>query len=89
MFLMELVLAYVVLSCEEPEENHQPWTGDHFPATCLYPGSNPGHNSDKPVYYYPGLAAPLLFLLKLIRLSHDHHTQLKWLLAVGPGVLHT
>ena len=38
-------------------ENHQTWTGDHYPATCLDPDSNPDRSGDKRVRYplrYPG-----------------------------------
>ena len=31
----------VVEETGEPGENHQTWTGDHYPATCLDPDSNP------------------------------------------------
>ena len=30
----------VVEETVEPRENHRPWMGDHYPAACLYPGSN-------------------------------------------------
>ena len=42
----------------EPGENHQTWTGDHYPATWLDPDSNPDRSGDKRVCYplrYPGL----------------------------------
>ena len=28
-------------------ENHRPWTGYHYPATCLYLDSNPGRSGGK------------------------------------------
>ena len=31
----------------EPGENHQTWTGDHYPATCLDPDSNTERRGDK------------------------------------------
>ena len=58
-FLKALILAYVVFKyvveeIGEPVENYQPWTADHFPVTCLYPGSNLGSSDDKrvlPLHY--------------------------------------
>ena len=48
----------VVEETGEPGENHRTWTGDHYPATCLDPDSNPDRRADKRVRYplrYPGL----------------------------------
>ena len=28
---------YVVEETVEPRENHRPWKGDHYPATCYMP----------------------------------------------------
>ena len=47
----------VVEETGEPGENHRTWTGDHYPATCLDPDSNPDRRGDKRVRYplrYPG-----------------------------------
>ena len=47
----------VVEETGEPGENHRTWTGDHYPATCLDPDSNPNRRGDKRVRYplrYPG-----------------------------------
>ena len=47
----------VVEETGEPGENHRTWTGDHYPATCLDPDSNPDRSGDKRVRYplrYPG-----------------------------------
>ena len=47
----------VVEETGEPGENHRTWTGDHYPATCLDPASNPDRSGDKRVRYplhYPG-----------------------------------
>ena len=47
----------VVKETGEPGENHRTWTGDHYPATCRDPDSNPDHSGDKRVRYplcYPG-----------------------------------
>ena len=33
--------------------NHRPWTGDHDPSICLYPGLNAGHSCDKRVFSGP------------------------------------
>ena len=47
----------VVEETGEPGENHRAWTGDHYPATCLDPDSNPDRRGDKRVRYplrYPG-----------------------------------
>ena len=47
----------VVEETGEPGENHRTWTGDHYPATCLDPDSNPDRHGDKRVRYplrYPG-----------------------------------
>ena len=47
----------VVEETGEPGENHRTWTGDHYPATCLDPDSNPVRLGDKRVRYplrYPG-----------------------------------
>ena len=47
----------VVEETGEPGENHRAWTGDHYPATCLDPDSNPDRRGDKRVHYplrYPG-----------------------------------
>ena len=37
----------VVEETGEPGENHRTWTGDHYPATCLDPDSNPDRRGDK------------------------------------------
>ena len=53
----------VVEETGEPGENHRTWTGDHYPATCLDPDSNPDRRGDKRVHYplrYPG---PITFAL--------------------------
>ena len=39
--------SYVVDEIGEPVENCWPWTGDHYPATCLYPDSNPSRSGSK------------------------------------------
>ena len=39
-------------------KHHRLWTGDHYPATCVYPGSNPGHSSDKRVFYHYAIQTP-------------------------------
>ena len=39
----------VVEETGEPGENHRTWTGDHYPATCLDPDSNPDRSGDKRV----------------------------------------
>ena len=45
----------VVEETGEPGENHRTWTGDHYPATCLDPDSNPDRRGDKRVRLrYPG-----------------------------------
>ena len=47
----------VVEETGEPRENHRTWMGDHYPATCLDPDSNPDRSGDKRVRYplrYPG-----------------------------------
>ena len=49
---------YVVKRGGEPGENHRTWTGDHYPATCLDPDSNPDRRGDKRVRYSPRYQAP-------------------------------
>ena len=51
--------SYVVEETGEPRENHQPWTGDHYLATCLYPSSGPGRSGDKRVFYLCDIQAPI------------------------------
>ena len=41
----------VVEETGEPGENHRTWTGDHYPATCIDPDSNPDRRGDKRVRY--------------------------------------
>ena len=51
----------VVEETGEPGENHRTWTGDHYPATCIDPDSNPDRRGDKRVRYplrYPGPLDP-------------------------------
>ena len=54
-FLKVQTLSYVVLCGEgnqRTRNNHRPWKSNHYPATCLYLGSNLGHSGDKPVLYH-------------------------------------
>ena len=47
-----LVWSYLVEETGVVIGNHRPWTGNHYPATCLYPGSNQGRSGDKRVFYH-------------------------------------
>ena len=42
--------SYVVEETGEPGENHRPWTGDHYPATCGHRDSIPGRSGGKRVH---------------------------------------
>ena len=42
----------VVEETREPRENHQAWTGNHYPATCLDPDSDPDRRGDKRQFDY-------------------------------------
>ena len=42
----------VVEETGEPGENHRAWTGDHYPATCLDPDSDPDRHGDKRQFDY-------------------------------------
>ena len=42
----------VVEETGEPGENHRTWTGDHYPATCLDPDSDPDRCGDKRQFDY-------------------------------------
>ena len=56
----------VVEETGEPGENHRTWTGDHYPATCIDPDSNPDRRGDKRVRYplrYPGPQRVVLYSL--------------------------
>ena len=47
----------VVEATREPGENHQTWTGEHYPATCPDTNLNLDRRGDKRVCYslcYPG-----------------------------------
>ena len=49
------MLCNVVEENGEPggEENLRPWTRNHDPSICLYPGLNAGHSCDKRVFSGP------------------------------------
>ena len=42
--------SYVMEETGEHGENHQPWTGDHYPATCRDRDLICGRSGDKPVH---------------------------------------
>ena len=68
----------VVEETGEPGENHRTWTGDHYPATCLDPDSNPDRLGDKRVRYplrYPG---PALICINIMCQSYSHKEDLGW-----------
>ena len=74
----------VVEETGEPGENHRTWTGDHYPAICLDPDSNPDRRGDKRVRYplrYPGPPFILLFFL------NKHETNLKFFVHDGQNQL--
>ena len=66
--------SYVVGETREPGENHRPLTGDHNPATCPYPGSNPGRSDGKRVFYHYAIQAPTLYpydtYIPIINITH-------------------
>ena len=41
--------SYIVEETGELRENHPPWTGDHYPATCRHRDSIPGRSGGKRV----------------------------------------
>ena len=61
----------VVEETGEPGENHRTWTGDHYPATCIDPDSNPDRRGDKRVRYplrYPGPRGMLMHAIMNFRM---------------------
>ena len=42
--------SYVVEETGEPGENHRPWMGEHYPATCRHRDSTPGRSVGKRVH---------------------------------------
>ena len=42
--------SYMMEETEEPGENHQPWMGDHYPATCGHWDLIPDRSSGKQVH---------------------------------------
>ena len=70
----------VVEETGEPGENHRAWTGDHYPATCLDPDSNPDRRGDKRVRYplrYPGplvISKTARVLVKVVNLHERNRT---------------
>ena len=53
-------------------ENHRPWTDDHYPATCIYPGSIPGR---RPLHC--AIQAPSLFYnIHVQHIMHQYKSKL-------------
>ena len=65
-FLKAQLLEYVVLRGGGNQEKFQPWTGDNYPATCLYLDLNPGEEC-----FTTALSRPLKIITNGYKMQTD------------------